>query len=340
MNSPQTDTTAYVFEPVVTDTVARPKVQRPQTPAQAIRMLPSNATEEEKDAIVQKYFKPVIVAPSGRPDTLSLPGLEAKSTAYETMISYKDGFFKDNAYLKTGRDAALYGMAGDPVPYQLRTDVFVTSILMLSFFVVMFIFSRSIHVVGTQLKNFFYNRDRKEIFTLKSDSEMKNQAFIVLLASFLLSILAFKYTETALPESFAQISPYKLLGLDMLILLSYYFLKYLAYSVCNWTFFSSQKRSQWMNAYNLIVLCKAMCFFPLVLVVVYFDLPVLTAVYAFLLILAVSEIMVIFKAKQIFFAYKFGLLHLFLYFCTLEMAPLLFLVGTMAYANRYLIEFV
>ena len=70
------------------------------------------------------------------------------------------------------------------------------------------------------------------------------------------------------------------------------------------------------------------------------DLPVLTAVYAFLLILAVSEIMVIFKAKQIFFAYKFGLLHLFLYFCTLEMAPLLFLVGTMAYANRYLIEFV
>ena len=95
-----------------------------------------------------------------------------------------------------------------------------------------------------------------------------------------------------------------------------------------------------MNAYNLIVLCKAMCFFPLVLVVVYFDLPVLTAVYAFLLILAVSEIMVIFKAKQIFFAYKFGLLHLFLYFCTLEMAPLLFLVGKMAYANRYLIEFV
>ncbi len=335
----QADTTAYVFEPAA-DAAPRPTVQRPMTPAQAIRMLPADATEEEKDAIVQKYFKPVIVAPSQRPDTLSLPGLEAKSSAYESMTTYKDGFFKENAFMKTGRDATVYGMAGDPVPYQLRTDVFVTATLLLSFFVVMYIFARSIHVVGTQLKNFFYNRDRKEIFTLKSDSEMKNQAFIVLLASFLLTILAFKCTEIALPDVFAQVSPYKLLGLDMFILLSYYFLKYIAYSVCNWTFFQSQKRSQWMNAYNLIILCKAMCFFPLVLLVVYFDLPVMTAIYVFLAILVVSEIMVIFKAKQIFFVYKFGLLHLFLYFCTLEMAPLLFLVGTMAFANRYLTEFV
>lgn len=335
----QSDSTAYSFESG-DESTEQTTFHRPQTPYQAIRMLPATATPAEQDEIVQKYFKPVIVDPSHRPDTLSLPGLKSIGKKISDLPTYKDGFFKGNQYLHPEVRVTLNGIPGDPVPYSLRSDVFVTFTLLLSFFVVMYIFARSLHVVTMQVKNFFYNRDREQIFTLKSDNEMKNQAFIVLLACFLFTILFFNYTEIKLTSVFNQISPYKLLSIDMGIFLIYYALKYLYYGVFNWTFFSSQKRSQWMNAYNFIVLIKALCFIPIVLLVVYFDLSIATTITAALIIIGISEILLIFKAKQIFFVYKFGAIHLFLYFCTLEMAPLLFLWKMLVSANEYLIAYI
>lgn len=336
--SPQDSIGTFQFEQETEQAENNNSFQRPQTPYQAIRMLPSGATEDQKDDIVQKYFNPVIVAPSQRPDTLSLPGLKAIVPTIEDLPSYKDGFFKGNTYLHPELKVFINGIAGDPIPYRLRTDFFVTSTLLLSFFVVMFIFARSMHVMGTQLKNFFYNRDRNQIFTLKSDSEMKNQSFIILLACFLLTILFFNFTEIKLTSVFNRVSPYKLLAMDMGILLTYYFSKYIYYDLFNRTFFSSQKRSQWFNAYNLIILGRASCYFPLVLLVVYFDLNIHTTTIVFALILILSEILVIFKAKQIFFIYKFGLFHLFLYFCTLEIVPLFVLWKALVRSNEYLIE--
>ena len=332
----QADSTAYSFEGEQTETV----FHRPYTPYQAIKMLPANATEEQKDEIVQKYFQPIIVAPSQRPDTLYIPGLKGHGMNMADVPTYKDGFFKGNQYLHPEIKVTLNGIPGDPIPYTLRSDVFVTATLLLSFFVAMFIIARSLHVLLMQLKNFFYNRDRNQIFTLKSDSEMKNQLFIVLLICFLLTILFFSYTQVQLTSVFNQVSPYKLLTIDMGIFLGYYFLKYGVYFVFNWTFFSSQKRSQWMNSFNFIVLARSLCFFPIALLTVYFDLSVATMLTAVLVVIGISEILVIFKAKQIFFVYKFGLLHLFLYFCTLEMAPLLFLWKTLVSANAYLISYI
>lgn len=341
MNLIQNDSIeTYQFEPDTGQVQPDVAFHKPQTPYQAIKLLPYNATEEQKDEIVQKYFKPVIVAPSNRPDTLSIPGLKSTDPTLKDLPTYRDGFFKNNALLHPELKVTLQGIAGDPIPYRLRTDVFVTSTLLLSFMVVMYIFARSMHVMGSQLKNFFYNRDRKQIFTLKSDSEMKNQSFIILLACFLLTILFFNYTEERMTSVFNRVSPYKLLAIDMGIFLVYYFLKYAYYGILNWTFFSEQKRSQWFNAYNLIVLGRAFCFFPLVLLAVYFDLEIQKTITVFLIILALSEMLVIFKAKQIFFVYKFGALHLFLYFCTLEAAPLLVLWKALVSANQYLIEIV
>ena len=339
MKALQTDSTAYSFESGE-DTASQQTFYRPSTPYQAIRLLPRTASESEKDDIVQKYFRPVIVRPSQRPDTLSLPGLTGSVHSTVSIPAYKNCFFQDSEYLHPEIRVTLNGIPGDPIPYRLRSDVFVTATLLLSFFVAMFILSRSMHPLEMQLKNLFYNRDRTQIFTLKSDSEMKNQAFIVLLACFLMTILFFNYTEVRMTSVFNQISPYVLLSVDMAIFLLYYLVKYLLYISVNWTFFPPQARSQWMNVYNFIVLAKALCLMPVVLLVVYFDLPLRLMQISVAFIVALAGIMVAFKAKHIFFVYKFGLLHLFLYFCTLEMAPLLFLWKMLVAANEYLIGYI
>lgn len=335
----QVDSTSYSFEPGE-EASAESTFHRPQTPYQAIRLLPYNATPAEQDEIVQKYFQPVIVAPSQRPDTLSLPGLKARKMQLSDLPTYKDGFFTGNTYLHPELKVTLSGIPGDPVPYSLRTDVFVTFTLLMSFFVVMFIFSHSLHVLTMQAKNFFYNRNRKQLFTLKSDSEMKNQSFVVLLACFMFSLLFFNYTSEYMTSVFNQIAPYKLLSAYMGIFLLYFFIKYLLYSVFNWTFFPFQKRSQWFNAYNFIILAKSTFTIPLVLLAVYFNLPIATTLTGLVIVIVVSEVLLIFKSKQIFFVYKFGLFHLFLYFCTLEMVPLLFLWKTLVSVNEFLIAYI
>lgn len=333
----QTDSTFH-FEAFGADTGT--VFHRPTTPYQAIRLLRSNATEAEKDEIVQKYFKPVIVAPSQRPDTLSLPGLKAIGSSLEDVPKYSDGFFKGNAFLHPELRVSFSGIAGDPVPYQLRNDTFVTCTLLLSFFVAVFIISRSMRLLGIQFKNFFYNHNRDEVFILKSDSEIKSSSFIILLSCFLLSLLFFNYTKVEMTSVFNQVPPYELLAIDMGIFMAYYALKYLQYGIVHWTFFSSMRRAQWSNAYMLIVLIQSILLFPLSLLVVYFDLTIKTIIIAFICILVITELLVIYKVKQIFFVYKLGVFHLFLYFCTLEIVPLLVLWKVLVYANQYLIDII
>lgn len=337
MNCLQIDTTITV--PQKTDTQLH-VFHRPATPYQAIRLLPRDASEAEKDSIVQHFFQPIILAPSTCPDTLNLPGLKGYKTDWKEVPSYREGFFTGNAFLHPELRVTFTGIPGDPVPYRLQSDVFITSTLLISFFVAIFIIARSLHTLLLQLKIFFYNRDRKDLFLLKSDSEMKSQSYVILLACFLLSILFFNYTEIRIPSVFNRISPYKLLFLDMSIFLIYYIIKYIAYSICNWTFFSQQQRTQWTNAYNLIGLGKALLFFPLALLVVYFDLSIQVTIWIVILILLISQILVIFKAKQIFFYHKFGLFHLILYFCTLEMIPLFILWRLLIKANEFMIVYI
>ncbi len=333
----QTDSITY-FQSYETD--AEVVFHRPRTPYQAIQLLPGSATEAEKDEIVQKYFKPVIVAPSKRPDTLYLPGLKAKGAAMEHMPKYSDGFFTGNAFLHPELRVFFTGIAGDPVPYQLQSDTFVTCSLMLSFFVVVFIIARSARLLGMQFRYFFHNYDREQIFALKSESEVKSSFFIVLLSCFLLSLLFFNYTQVRMTSVFNQVPPYKLLLIYTCILLVYYALRYVMCGIVHWTFFSPVSRGQWSNAHMLIVLAQSLLYFMLVLVVVYFDLSIETAIVLFICILALAELMIFYKIKQIFFGYTFGTLHLFLYFCTLEIVPLLVLWKVLVFSNQSLIEII
>lgn len=338
MTGQQIDST-YQFEGE--ETQQETVFYRPRTPYQAIRMLPRNATEDQKDDIVQKYFEPVITCPSNRPDTLGIPGLKSsKPFNMKEVPTFKDGFFKNSKYLHPELKVTFNGIPGDPIPYRLCNDVFITSTLFLSFFFAIFIIARSWHIMLLQLKNILYNRTRNEIFILKSDSELRNRSYVTLLACFLLSILFFHYTEIHLSSVFNQVSPYKLLLLDWVIFFFYFLLKNILYTICNWTFFSKEKRETWSNAYSFIFLMKALLLFPLTLLAVYFDISLENIIRYFFTLLILSQLLLIFKSKQIFFGYKFAHLHLFLYFCTLELIPLLLLWRALIVANEYTIEYI
>lgn len=259
------------------------------------------------------------------------------STLDPKFLLNKYGFFKNSKWFNEKDTVRFIGISGDPIPYKLSNDIYVTSTLLACLFIACFVISRSAHAIGLQIKNFFYNRDRKESFLLKSEGEMKNHIFVVILESFVLSLLFFSYAEFKMSDSFTTISPYLILLSDMIICTTYFIIKYALYGAFNHTFFSPDNNQLWFTGYNLVIFGKAITLLPVVLIVLYLNLPLEVCIYLFLGILAIYELLVLYKTRQIFFNHPLGIFPTILYFCTLELLPLYFLWEVLVKTNEFLL---
>lgn len=229
------------------------------------------------------------------------------------------------------------GVAGDPVPYQFRNDSLVTIVLMVSFFLIAWVISRSRYYLNEQIKEFFHHRKRENLFSQRTQNELRGQIFLVFQTCFMLGILFFDYTQEYQQQVFNQVSPYKILGLSVAICTIYFLIKVAAYSFINNIFFDRRQCQQWTESYMLCTLGTGLALLPLGLLVVYFDLDLPNTAICLVCILAVDKMLLIYKCYSIFFSYRLGWVHLFLYFCTLEIAPILILFRALIYANNYLL---
>lgn len=331
-----TDSAAvYSFE----DTAQAVVVRKPTTPREVLRLLPADATPAQQDSAIQAMLDIPPAVISSRPDTLNLPGLEGSPAKVDlSRYSYKDNFFSGSEFFHPELRVTQIGMAAEPMPYRLRDDDFVTGALLVSFFLVALFIVRSSHILLEKIKGFFYVRGNDDNMpAVNTDSELRNQALLVIHTSFVIAILFFDYTQQALTHVFNSVSPYILLGTDAGICLLYFAAKMLAYHFVNWVFFEKRQRRKWMESYVLTVMMTGLASFPLVLLLVYFDLPFRVAGTAFIIIAGLSKLLLFVKCKQIFFNLTYSIFHLFLYFCTLELIPMLLLWRILVYCNEILV---
>ncbi|MEG2156804.1 MAG: DUF4271 domain-containing protein [Bacteroidaceae bacterium] len=307
------------------------------TPAQVLSWLPRNATPAEQDSAIQARFPPAEIHYSNQPDTLSTPGIRFTKTNLSELPSYKDGFFTSSGTLLHPECPLVQlGMAGDPPPYRLSSDNYVTGALLLSFFLVIYVIVRSSHIFMQQIKDFFYVNEHESLFGISTEMEQSGQLFLISQTCFILGILFFDYTQITMTDVANQVSPYKLLCLDIGILFVYFTVKVSLYSCINWVFFEKKKCKQWISSYFLIILGIGISLFPIALLVVYFDLSLPSVQISVIIVLIIANTLLFHKCYNIFFNYPYGYLHLILYFCTLEILPLLMLWRAMVYANKCL----
>lgn len=262
---------------------------------------------------------------------------QADTVVSNYPIADRLGFLSGNEWLNTDSAVRFVGISGEPVPYRLSNDPFVTITLMLSLCMACFVICRSMYALGLQIKNFFRLRDRNEDFSLKSEGEVKDQLFVVILESFVLSLLCFSYFVHLHSQHLMLLSPYVLLFSNMGVLLAYFACKYSVMGLFNRTFFEAEEVYSWWRSYNLVGFFKAVGFLLLVMVVLYFDLPDRICNLAFLILLGTAELLVLFKTKQIFFNSHLGIVPTILYFCALELVPLVFLWELLASINEFLV---
>ena len=129
---------------------------KPLTPYQVLRQLPADATPAQQDSAIQAVFHRENTHLSTRPDTLHLPGHDVGKDPREVNLPqyYRETFFSNDTLLHPEISGGRYGVAGDPVPYTIRGDNTITTLLLLCFIVSMISFARTHGFILRQAKDF------------------------------------------------------------------------------------------------------------------------------------------------------------------------------------------
>lgn len=102
-------------------------------------------------------------------------------------------------------------------------------------------------------------------------------------------------------------------------------------------FFNKTKNMIWIESYFNVIIGAGFLLFPIVLLIVYFDLSPQLAPYFIGFVIIIAKILLFYKCFSNFFNKFHGAFHLILYFCALEILPDFVLWKGIILANNILI---
>lgn len=298
------------------------------TPRQVLQSLPENATPAQQDSAIQAHFKPAREHLSTCPDTLRMP-FDSIAAKDEQKPFFEESFFDRDSMFHPELSGGRYGVSGDPVPYNMRGDDLITGLLLACFILGMIAFSRSRDFIFRQAKNFFRVRRGNTTVENETTSELRFQFFLVFVTSLLLSLLAFFYVEETVSNPLILKSHYTLIAIFLALCLTYFLFKAALYSMVNLVFFDRASNVAWIKSQLFLTGMAGVLLFPAVVLLIYFNIPVQTMLIYTVTVLFLFKMLSFYKCYVTFFRNNDFKLQIFLYFCTLEIVPLLTLVGGM-----------
>ncbi len=311
-----------------TDSIATPPLlRRLQTPPQQSA---KNATTEHGESGI------------GQADTVrtertkSLLKWKAPKHLKLTDVKFaQEGYFKGNPYYRPELGMSNGGILGDPVPYSVSNDNVVAGTLLVCFALAMIASSMSSNFIVRQIKGLF-NRPYRRINVGETGHEVRFQVFLVVQTALLLSITYYLFTRSENGGNYVVDSPMLVVGIFLAIFLGYFLLKKLLYSIVNWVYFDRKSNQQWSQLTLFLVSAEGVLIFPAVLLMIYFGLSVQYTLIYVATIVGLAKLLLFYQGYVIFFKRTAASLQIILYFCTLELMPLMALLGILVYTDNYL----
>ncbi len=311
-------------QPIATDGDSVSVVHHTLTPAQVLSWLPRNATPAQQDSAIQAHFKPSEIHWSNRPDTLHLPGHGKGHNMLDVDIPqyYREGFFSKDTLFHPELPGGRYGVAGDPVPYTVHSDNILTSLLLFCFIFAVVSFSLVKGFIVRHAKQFFYPL-HAESHESETGTEFRYQLYLLVVTALLLSILYYFHTLYYVGDDFLLSSQYYLIAIFFGIFIVYFILKFWLYTVVNNIFFDSKKNRQWLQVLLFITTIEGVLLFPIVMMQAYSNLSVGKVEIYFIITLLLVKLLTIYQCYYIFFRLNDLKFQIILYFCALEVVPML-----------------
>ena len=312
----------------------------PRHPYKVLHELPKDATPAQQDSALQTVYSNNTYTKKATPiDSLSLLNrcnVKNNLEKVELPQYYKQNFFSTDSLWHPELNGGRYGIAGDPVPYTIREDNMITALLIGCFVLAFVALSKSRWFIMRQAKSFFRVQRSGTTEMTETTNEFRFQFFLVALTCLLLSLVAFFYAQEYNSDTFLVSSQYQLIAMFFGVFAGYFSLKALLYSFVNWVFFERRQNGQWMRSYLFTTAVEGVLMFPMVISQAYFGLSVKNTIIYVAAVVFLTRLLSLYKSFLIFFRQKGGFVQIILYFCALEMVPLLILSGVLAVLINYL----
>lgn len=331
----QTDTLAHTIDTAGVQNSAR---HHELTPAEVLSWLPRTATPAQMDSAIQAHIKPSEITWSQCPDTLHLPGWPAGKSYRQANLPqyYKESFFSKDSLFHPELRGGRLGVAGTPVPYAIATDDFFVSILLGGFILVAVAFTQSKGFFMRQIKRFFYTTHSENTTVIpETSAEIRFQVLLMLQTCLMLALGFFFYTRTRIGETF-MIDTYQVIGIYMAVTVAYFLVKTALSWVVNVTFFGSKENLQIQKSNLFVAATEGVVLFPIIMLQTFFEMPVYITLLYICITILLAKMLTLFKQYIIFFSRNPLNFQIFLYFCALEIVPLIMLWGGLTTINGYL----
>ena len=301
-----------------------------------VSWLPKDATPAQQDSAIQAHIKPEPINWSTQPDTLHLPGHPKPKTQADIVFQKlgSNTFIESLPYYRPGVKGGQPGVAGDPIPYNIANDNIITSILFLCFVAAIIGFSRSSRFIVRQAKSIFRQPSENTTEITETAEELRFQFFFVLQTCLLGALIAFLSMRTELADSFTT-DQHLAIAVFFTIILTYFLFKAAAYQLTGWVFFDKKQTRQWMKFMLFSISTEGVMLYPLVMLDAYFNLSINTTLTCVAIIVVLFKILAFYKAFLIFFSKKSIYLQFFLYFCALEIVPLIAVLACLVISGSY-----
>ena len=272
-------------------------------------------------------------------DTIYIPLRGTGQSLVDVQLPqyYREGFFSKDSLFHPELPGGNFGISGDPLPYSIRNDNVITSILLIFFVLTIIAYANTHKFVMRQLKTFFYMPHDGAGEIPESGSELRFQLFLVLLSTVMLSLLYYLYTIHLNGDNFILRSQYHLIAIYMVMMIGYFVISWILYSVVNSVFFDGKRNKHWMKIKLFISSMEGIVMFPAVLLQAYFNMSDQNVIIYVVIVLFFVKLWSFFKCYVVFFRRNVFELQIILYFCALEMVPLLTFWCALGYVTDSLI---
>ena len=213
------------------------------------------------------------------------------------------------------------GELGTPRPYSVRHDDVLTLLLLVCSVLLLAIIGSNIRTIKNRFKEFFFPTAAKDYDVPVGISPLLFA--LCTMTCVTVAFCSFIYASSEVEGRFVIDSNIAIVGIFFATSAIYFLLKWFVYGIVNNVLFGGKKSLQWSRAFFFITALEGVVLFPLPLVMVFFGLAVEKGIHYFTFVLILSKILTFFKSQNIFFKQKILFLQNFLYFCALEMTPLL-----------------
>lgn len=242
-------------------------------------------------------------------------------TKVELPLYYRETFFcEESCFVQ--ENMVAYGRDGILLPYSVRTDSVMTTIIIICFSLLIVAISKSSSFLLRQLRSFVMVSGNEDSYITETSTEVKFQLTMVIVACIIISLLQYLYVVRDISPTLILPTQYHLIMIYFLLILIYFVIKTGLYFIVNNVFFTEKRNLQWLKSLLFLTSIEAVCLFPAVILQAYFEWPIENVIIHVLIIVLLVKILAFYKCFVIFFRKVGFFIQIILYFCALEIVPL------------------